>query len=227
VFVVTVLVDWEIEEHMRQGNIVIDPFDQRQLKSGSYDIRLGEYYYTEQQNGNLQVVNPWCKESLESMWGPVAKARPAHEIYDRHERSKLNLRADDQIIILNPHETILAHTVEFIGGRNCVISSMHARSSIGRVTIEICKCAGWGDHGYINRWTMEITNNSQSKRMMLLVGMRVGQIVFEETEVPQQDYSASGKYQTSSDLTEIKSKWQPSDMLPKLWLDWELSEREE
>lgn len=226
-FVVTVLVDWEIEEHMRLGNIVIDPFDLRQLKSGSYDIRLGEYYYTEQPNFNLQVVNPWCQESLESMWGPLQNARPAHEVFDRHERAKLKLRADDKIIILNPHETILAHTVEFIGGRNCVISSMHARSSIGRVTIEICKCAGWGDHGYINRWTMEITNNSQFNRMILIVGMRVGQIVFDETKVPKQNYADFGKYQSGKDLEEVKAKWQPSDMLPKLWLDWELSERDE
>jgi hypothetical protein len=33
-----------------------------------------------------------------------------------------------------------------------VTTMMKARSSLGRNFIEICKCAGWGDVGYINRW---------------------------------------------------------------------------
>lgn len=220
----TVLVDWEIEKHMREGNIVIDPFDSRQLKSGSYDIRLGEYYYTEQPSNPLQVINPWSKKSFESLWGPAQKAQPAHVLFDRNERERLDLFADDLVIVLNPGENILAHTVEFIGGRNCVITSMHARSSIGRVEVEICKCAGWGDHGYINRWTMEITNNSHF-RILLPVGMRVGQIVFQQTAVPTQSYADNGKYQTVEDLDELKAKWKPSDMLSALWLDWELRSR--
>lgn len=59
---------------------------------------------------------------------------------------------------------------------------MKARSSLGRNFIEICKCAGWGDVGYVNRWTMEITNNSRYYTIPLVVGRRVAQIVFFETE---------------------------------------------
>jgi dCTP deaminase len=215
-------VDWQIEQYIKSGDIVIKPFDRRQLKSGSYDIRLGPYYYTEQPNVNRVVINPWSQKSIEKMWGQAREAVVAHEVLDRHERANFELDADDRIIVLNRHQTILAHTLEFIGGRNSVISSMHARSSIGRVTIEICKCAGWGDHGYINRWTMEITNNSDESPIMLIVGMRVGQIVFNRTEVPKQDYSVNGKYQTSANLALLMASWKPSDMLPKLWLDWEL-----
>lgn len=58
---------------------------------------------------------------------------------------------------------------------------MKARSSIGRNFIEVCKCAGWGDVGYINRWTMEITNNSSHYAIPLVVGRRIGQIIFFET----------------------------------------------
>jgi len=40
------------------------------------------------------------------------------------------------------------------------------------------QCAGWGDVGYINRWTMEITNNSRFYAIPLVVGRRIAQIVF-------------------------------------------------
>lgn len=58
----------------------------------------------------------------------------------------------DRIIWITPGETILAHTNEFIGGCKSVTTMMKARSSLGRNFIEVCKCAGWGDVGYINRW---------------------------------------------------------------------------
>jgi dCTP deaminase-like len=53
---------------------------------------------------------------------------------------------------------------------------------LGRNFIEVCKCAGWGDIGYTNRWTMEITNNSRHYSIPLVVGRRVAQIIFFESE---------------------------------------------
>ncbi len=32
----------------------------------------------------------------------------------------------------------------------------------------------------------------------------------------------TGKYQSSSNLAELKSRWQPSDMLPKMYKDREI-----
>ena len=57
---------------------------------------------------------------------------------------------------------------------------MRARSSIDRIGIGMCKCAGWGDIDYINRWTMEVTNWS-SAIIPLPVGLRVAQIIFHAT----------------------------------------------
>ena len=97
--------------------------------------------------------------------------------------------------MLLPGETILAHTNEFIGGRDCVTTKMKARSSMGRYFIEVCKCAGWGDVGYINRWTMEITNNSKNYIIPLVVGRRIAQMIFFETgPILEKDYTDTGKY---------------------------------
>lgn len=50
-----------------------------------------------------------------------------------------NIDADDLIIWIKPGETILGHTMEFIGGRKSVTTMMKARSSMGRNFIEVCK----------------------------------------------------------------------------------------
>jgi dCTP deaminase len=102
---------------------------------------------------------------------------------------------------------------------------MKARSSLGRNFIEICKCAGWGDVGYINRWTMEITNNSRYYSIPLVVGRRVAQIVFFDTEgICTASYEQTGKYQMSTtDVTELMKRWTPDDMLPKMYKDKEIT----
>lgn len=87
--------------------------------------------------------------------------------------------------------------------------------------ITVHKCAGMGDIGFINRWTMEITNNSQSCTIPLVVGRRLAQIVFFKTDVEVSSYEETGKYQTHSDLELIMKQWKPDDMRPKLYLDRE------
>ena len=39
------LSDKRIMEEMARENIVIEPFEPRQLGTNSYDVRLGPYYY--------------------------------------------------------------------------------------------------------------------------------------------------------------------------------------
>jgi uncharacterized protein YkuJ len=79
--------------------------------------------------------------------------------------------------------------------------------------------------GYINRWTMEITNNSRFYSIPLVVGRRVAQIVFFDSEgtLENRDYSQGGKYQTDKrDLEALQETWSPYDMLPKMYLDREI-----
>eukprot|EP00026_Physarum_polycephalum_P013937 Phypoly_transcript_14398.p2 GENE.Phypoly_transcript_14398~~Phypoly_transcript_14398.p2 ORF type:complete len:104 (+),score=8.59 Phypoly_transcript_14398:561-872(+) len=100
---------------------------------------------------------------------------------------------------------------------------MKARSSMGRNFIEVCKCAGWGDVGYVNRWTMEITNNSRHYSIPLVVGRRIAQLVFFDSEgILDKSYEKSGKYQTTDDLETLQKNWTPYDMLPKMYKDKEI-----
>lgn len=224
------LSDTRILEEMKKGDIVIHPFTESQLATSSYDVTLGEWFYREQPpKYNHSLYNIWSKEHMEHVWGAdkVERAVVAKEAFKKYNFDWDGIRPDDKVIIMRPGETILAHTQEFIGGKNHITTMMKARSSTGRNFIEVCKCAGWGDVGYVNRWTMEITNNSKNYIIPLVVGRRIAQIVFFETgQIRANDYAATGKYASSTNLTELKKNWKPEMMLPRLWSDRDIKKEQ-
>jgi dCTP deaminase len=221
------LSDKKILEEMEAGNVIIDPFVRKNLNTSSYDVTLGDHYYTEHPIDS-RIFNIWNEDNVHRVWGEPKRALPAKRVLEAHPDFKYKgFDIGDQIILIGPGETILAHTSEFIGGKNHITTMMKARSSLGRNFIEVCKCAGWGDVGYINRWTMEITNNSTHHIIPLVVGRRVAQIIFFDTGDTVDDYSRSGKYQTVADIEEIKASWNPSSMLPRLYLDREITQHKE
>lgn len=216
------LSDKKILAHMKAGTVVIEPFERKNLATSSYDVTLGEWYFREHPPvEHKKVFNIYSKGDTERIWGTVPhRAERADKALANFAVPWDGIRADDKVILLEPGETILAHTQEFIGGRETVTTMMKARSSLGRDFINVCKCAGWGDVGYVNRWTMEISNASQHYIIPLVVGRRIAQLIFFETgPIASADYAASGKYQTTGNLAAIKRSWKPAMMLPRLWAD--------
>ncbi|MEK6857640.1 MAG: hypothetical protein AABX39_03565, partial [Nanoarchaeota archaeon] len=224
----SLLSDKAIKRHMELGSIVIEPFEPKNLGTVSYDVTLGENYFREANpSPGRDVLNPYCEEHVRRVW-KLQKAETAYDIAQKANLDLTNLfgkgiSQNDKVIMMSPGETILGHTNEFIGGRKNVTTMMKARSSLGRNFIEICKCAGWGDVGYVNRWTLEITNNSNYHHIPVVVGRRIGQLVFFEVEpILNKDYTKTGKYCGSLDVEELKIKWTPEEMLPKMWKDREV-----
>lgn len=220
----SMLSDKAILLRMKEGSVVIHPYKQENLNTSSYDVTLGKYYFRETPaEPGLGVYNPFDEEMVQRVWGQQCEAEYAREWTKRTGITLNGISGDDQIIWLAPGETILGHTEEFIGGRKTVTTMMKARSSLGRNFITLCRCAGWGDIGYINRWTMEITNNSRHYSIPLVVGRRVAQIVFFDSEgTLNTSYEKEGKYQSSSSLQELISSWTPSSVVPKMYRDREV-----
>ncbi len=129
-----------------------------------------------------------------------------------------NIPPDQEMFILRPGERVLAHTFEFIGILPPGTTEMRARSSTGRNGVAVCKCAGWGDPGFIDRWTMEVECTNQ-ELTPLLVGERYAQIIFHETGPVDKLYSEAGKYQQGSTLVDVVRNWSPEHMLPKSYKD--------
>jgi dCTP deaminase len=90
-------------------------------------------------------------------------------------------------------------------------------------TITYIMCVLTMRASYVNRWTMEITNNSRYYSIPLVVGRRVAQIVFFDTEgIVAKSYEQGGKYQTTSDVAQLMQEWQPHSMLPRMYRDKEV-----
>lgn len=216
--------------HMKAGRIFILPFNRRNLGTSQYDVRLGSFYFREERESKEpRVFDIFEKESVDRVWGRSWHEAMRHADWARIQNGEKLLGGigpEERIIVLEPGETILAHTLEFIGGNdNRITTKMQARSSLGRCFIAVCKCAGMGDIGYRNRWTMEIANSSRSQRIPLVTGMRIAQISFFETEgVSGPLYQKGGKYQDDITLAEMVRGWHPESMKPRLYRDWELKE---
>jgi len=201
-----ILSDKQIVEEIKNGNIVCRPFKSENLQNCSMDVTLGEHFY--RFNPKIGFVCPWTKQKL---WieGKCDVAT---------QGNKYSLKDGTRYILLHPKENILCHTQEFIGTTKNLTTMLKARSSMGRNNITICRDAGWGDVGYFNRYTLEITNNNNVP-LVLPIGIRIGQIVFLRTGETDRVYD--GKYQNTHDINELMNKWTPEEMLPQSFNDVE------
>jgi len=212
-----VLSDRDIRKEIDSGNIILhDPDNDclQNIQNCSVDVTLGPYYY--RNTKRFPILNPWNKKHVTDYWG---KAQEAENV-NLEQLDELGLKEGEKYILLQSGESILGHTREFIGGCNHITTMIKARSSLGRNNITICRDAGWGDIGYFNRYTLEITNNG-TVPIILPVGARVGQVIFFYTGTPDSIYK--GKYQNGDCLQDVVNNWTPKMMLPKLYKDKEFS----
>lgn len=123
-----ILSDKRILEEIEGGNILIEPFDRKNLGSNSYDVHLGSWLATY----NDRVLD----------------ARQHNEI--RH----FEIPAEG--FILHPGTLYLGVTLEYTETHKHV-PFLEGKSSTGRLGIDIHATAGKGDVGFCNTWTLEIS----------------------------------------------------------------------
>lgn len=211
----------EIKKAVKDGHIIFHPYQPEHINGSSVDVTLGEWFYRTDRNSFGGIYNPFDPKEVTSYFGEPNKAI-THKEWQmaRGMVPFANIADEHPIIVLEPGERILAHTHEFIGIKPPGTTSMQSRSTWGRNGVAVCFDAGWGDPGYINRWTMEIYNLNQRHSVVLPVGERIAQLVFFKTGPVEGAYeNLSGKYQTSSDIKELISGWSPEQMLPRAYKD--------
>jgi dCTP deaminase len=222
----TTLSDEGIIQYRDSGNIVIEPFRIADVNTASYDVRLGPWYYREQQN-NKSILNLYSPDTANKIWGAQQYAEAAADWMKHYpEIDWRGISKSDQVILIRPQENLLCHTIEFIGGRRGVTTAMKARSTTGRLLLNVCQCAGQGDIGYYNRWTMEVYNRSQFFSLILVVNRRVAQIVFDVTTESKRSYGDinEGNYQDGADVRKLINTWNARLMLPRAHTDRDIPE---
>jgi len=239
----------DILDARAREEIVIDPFMEDNVNTGSYDVRLGPFYYRQGSSSWNTIIayhehpylsapyNMYDARHVEVAW-VLNRAIKVHDYWEdiaslllpRAPREFIGIDPNDYIIPIGPKEIILGHTLEFIGsvpqpdGAISITTQMHSRSSSVRNCTDVCGSGGYGDHGFCGRWTMEIVNHSQHHTAILVVGRRIAQISFYRTAPIKRDYAAEGKYHAGLALKELQTQWQPDMMLPRSYDDWEVKQ---
>jgi len=217
----------EIKAAIKQGHIVCHPLNEKNIAGSSVDVTLGDWFYRTERTGSSGFYNPFDQKDVDRYFDGPYRAEVHYKWAKANGRQLFaGIPRNHLIIVLRPGERILAHTHEFIGIKAPGTSTLQARSTWGRNGVAVCLDAGWGDPGYINRWTLEVYNMNQHESMVLPVGERIAQMVFYETGPVEGEYKKlSGKYQagTSGNLDRLVASWRPEQMLPRAYKDTRLT----
>lgn len=179
------LSDMEIVKGMQTGDIIIEPYNEKQLNPNSYDVRLGEHFWV--MNSNTQ--------------GPSLLFHRNSPEHDFH----LVVFNPGEPFLLRPGSFVLGHTEEFIGSTKNYAPHIMTRSSPARCGIMTHLAAGFGDVGFANRWTLEIANLG-THTVPMYPGETIAQIAWSRTGPTERKYK--GSYAR-------RDEWTPKDMLPR------------
>ena len=125
-----ILSDKKILAEIKKKNIIIQPFDIKNMGGNSYDVHLGKYF--------AQYVD----KTLD---------------VKKHNKVK-HFEIPKGGFMLKPGQLYLASTEEYTETHKHV-PFLEGKSSTGRLGIDIHATAGKGDVGFCGHWTMEISTS--------------------------------------------------------------------
>lgn len=197
---------------LQTKQVSIVPFRTSNLQSASYDVTLGPYFFRE--NTKEGFLNIYRADASQHAWlGPRTASRVKSLSWEPQPEDHIS--ETDLVIFLKPGETILGHTCEFIGSHSPLVPALMPCSGLERSFIHVQ--GGMGAPGYYNRWTLRITNTSKH-RIPLVVGRKIAQVVFFQTEGAVQSYT--GHYQPENvSVADLVRTWKPDAMLSQVHQD--------
>lgn len=123
-----ILSDLAILEEIKEGSIVIEPFERSLLGSNSYDVHLGKH---------LAIYDD--------------------AILDAKKHNTItHFEIPEEGFVIQPGTLYLGVTFEYTETHKHV-PFLEGKSSTGRLGIDIHATAGKGDVGFCNTWTLEIS----------------------------------------------------------------------
>ncbi len=135
----------EIARQVQEGNIHIDPFNEKQLNPNSYNLRLASI---------LRVYLPRGERELHD-WLPHTRF-PAARLDCRKDNPSWEFSILDEGTTIYPGKLYLGATVERTASDQFV-PMLEGRSSLARLGLSVHQTGGFGDMGFAGHWTLEIT----------------------------------------------------------------------
>lgn len=127
-----ILSDTQILKSIEEKTIIIEPFDMECLGTNSYDVHLGNY---------LATYND--------------------DVLDAKKHNQITtFEIPDEGFVLMPNVLYLGITLEYTE-THATVPFLEGKSSVGRLGIDIHATAGKGDVGFCNHWTLEISTSQK------------------------------------------------------------------
>jgi dCTP deaminase len=162
---------------------VIDA-DKSQVRGSSIDLTLHHLIRREHMGGQMEKVYLGRGDKIKT------------DLVDM-------LESDD--FTMMPAEFVLGGTVETFCMPGNLSAEFKLRSSVGRNALNHA-LSGWIDPYFSGNLTLELTNSSRFKKLILEPGLVIGQVVFHRhaTAPPEHGYAKNGRYNGQSGVTESK-----------------------
>src|SRR5947199_6914550 len=171
-----VLADRTIARLLREGRIVIEPYDEALLQPSSVDVRVDRLFRVFHNNRY-----PFIDVKVE-----------------QEELTELVEVDGEQPFVLHPGEFVLGSTLERIRLPDDLVARLEGKSSLGRLGLLIHSTAGFIDPGWDGHVTLELSNVANLP-ITIYVGMKIGQLSFvqltEKAETPYGAEELGSKYQ--------------------------------
>jgi dCTP deaminase len=178
----SVLSDRDIRAAIESGDVVIRPYDPKDLQPSSVDLHLDRRFRVFRNNRYPYI--------------DVRHPQP--------DLTEMVSVADDDPFILHPGEFVLGQTLEWTELPNDLVARLEGKSSLGRLGLLIHSTAGYVDPGWKGNLTLELSNVANLP-IALYYGMKIGQISFfrmsSEVERPYGSPELGSKYQGQSEPT--------------------------
>ncbi|GEM_PF-771196 len=196
-----VLNDKWIIENGQKGLVI--PFDKELVNPTSLDIRIGYKMLLMEVNNNdhyLDDLNDIKFNQFSLIEKDLLDDRVA-KFNNRVGWKEINLTRTSEVrpYWLFPDAKILIESLETFYFPDNICGQFRLKSSRGREFYEHLE-AGWCDSGWHgSKLTMEIENRSL-KILPVYKGLRMGQIIFFETETPLVSYKITGRYNNDNSV---------------------------
>lgn len=166
------LSDTDIKKGVKDGSIVIRPFDPARLQPVSYDVTLGNEF--EVTNRHVTVI-----------------VDPVNKIYPQTRTVKIK---DGEAFVLHPGESVLGKQREFIGVDREHLILLSGKSSLARAGLVVHNTAMLFNPCHYFYPTFELVNTNNVP-LVLRPGMTIAQLLFARLSSPtSRTYKETGRY---------------------------------
>src|SRR5262245_38501056 len=178
----SVLSDRDIRAALESGEVVIRPYDPKDLQPSSVDLHLDRRFRVFRNNRYPYI--------------DVRHPQP--------DLTELVSVEDEEPFILHPGEFVLGQTLEWTELPNDLVARLEGKSSLGRLGLLIHSTAGYVHPGWKGNLTLELSNVANLP-IALYYGMKIGQISYfkmsSEVDRPYGSAELGSKYQGQSEPT--------------------------